>query len=105
MWSELAQALSKDAIVVHGSTAGWAAWLASELVEREPLVVVVAADDIAARALEADIRFFRGGNRDRTELDEIALLPGIDVSPYAGLSPDRACLVERIATLYRLTQP
>ena len=32
-------------------------------------------------------------------------MPGIDVSPYAELSPDRSCIVERVATLYRLTQP
>ena len=98
MWSELEQALSADAIVVHGTTAGWAAWLAAELADREAadaVVVVVAPDDLAARALEADIRFFRGGTPDLAcELDAIALLPGIDVSPYADLSPDRACIVE-----------
>ena len=106
MWSELEQALSAEVVVVHGTTPGWAAWLAGELADREQLVVVVAADDLAARALEADIRFFRGGARDlASELDEIALLPGIDVSPYADLSPDRASLVERVATLYRMTQP
>ena len=106
MWSELEQALPRDVIVVHGTTAGWAAWIAAELGEREPLLVVVAPDDLAARALEADIRFFRGGARDRAAaLDEVASLPGIDVSPYADLSPDRACIVERVATLYRLTQP
>ena len=57
-------------------------------------------------ALEADIRFFLGRRaRSGRGLDEIASLPGIDVSPYAELSPDRACIVERVATLYRLTQP
>jgi len=106
MWPELDKALASDAVVVHGTTPGWAAWLAAELADREPLVVVVAPDDLAARALEADIRFFRGGARDlANELDEIAALPGIDVSPYAELSPDRAGIVERVATLYRLTQP
>ena len=105
MWSELEQALAANAVVVHGTTPGWAAWLASELAERE-LVIVVAPDDVATHALEADIRFFRGGARDlAAALDEIASLPGIDVSPYADLSPDRACIVERVATLYRLTQP
>jgi transcription-repair coupling factor (superfamily II helicase) len=106
MWSELEQALSADAIVVHGTTAGWAAWLAAELADREPTIIVVAPDDLAARALQADIQFYRGGTPDLgAELDPIALLPGIDVSPYADLSPDRACIVERLATLYRLTQP
>ncbi|MDQ3296013.1 MAG: transcription-repair coupling factor [Myxococcota bacterium] len=107
MWSELETALASDgAVVVHGATPGWAAWLATELAERDPLVIVVAADDLAARQLESDIRFFWGGMRDRSAtLDDIAALPGIDVSPYADLSPDRASLVERVATLYRLTQP
>ncbi|MEJ7598322.1 MAG: transcription-repair coupling factor [Kofleriaceae bacterium] len=103
MMPELAAALTHDLVVVHGSTAGWAAWLAVEVAEREPLVVIVAPDDAAARRLEADVRVFWGGARDpAATLDEIASLPGIDVSPYADLSPDRTCIVERVATLYRL---
>ena len=115
MWAELYQALTGDAAaIVHGATAGWSAWLAAQLPEldvagrpgRESVVIVVAPDDQAARRLEADIRFFRGGARDpAAALDDIAALPGIDVSPYADLSPDRSSIVERVATLYRLTQP
>ncbi len=105
MWPELASALQSGAVVAYGATPGWAAWLTAQLTEREGLVVLVAADDVAARELENDVRFFMGGDRDATELDPIASLPGIDVSPYAELSPDRACIVERVATLYRLTQP
>src|SRR6185436_2586576 len=100
MWPELERALSgSTAIAAHGATPGWAAWLATQLADREPLVVVVAPDDAAARALEADIRFFHG-DRDP---QAIAPLPGLDVPPYAELSPDRASLIERVATLYRLT--
>jgi transcription-repair coupling factor (superfamily II helicase) len=109
MWSELERALaSGTTVVAHGATAGWSAWLAAQLPElRDDLVVVVAPDDPAARRLEADVRFFRGGaaHDPAAMLDEIAPLPGIDVSPYADLSPDRTCIVERVATLYRLTQP
>src|SRR5215813_6255569 len=109
MWADLHQALTRgDAVIVHGATAGWSAWLAAQLPELDGdgVVVVVAPDDQAARRLEADIRFFRGGIADpAAALDDIAALPGIDVSPYADLSPDRACIVERVATLYRLTQP
>jgi transcription-repair coupling factor (superfamily II helicase) len=102
MWPELERALSGGtAIAAHGATPGWAAWLASQLAEREPLVVVVTPDDLAARALEIDIRFFHGDRAD----GDIASLPGIDVPPYAELSPDRGAIVERVATLYRLTQP
>ena len=105
MWSELERALASPRVIAFGATAGWAAWLAAQLAAREPLVVVVAPDDKDARTLEADIRFYLGGARDAAELDDVAALPGIDVSPYAELSPDRACIVERVATLYRLTQP
>src|SRR5690242_16343668 len=105
MWSDLEHALAAGAVIAYGATPGWAAWLAAQLQVRESLVVVVAPDDAAARELEADVRFFVGGERDATELDPIASLPGIDVSPYAELSPDRSCIVERVATLYRLTRP
>jgi transcription-repair coupling factor (superfamily II helicase) len=121
MWAELHRALASGAVVVHGATAGWAAWLAAQLPELGAggagagrdggdrdgdVVVVVAPDDEAARRIEDDIRFYRGGARDPAAmLDDIATLPGIDVSPYADLSPDRSCIVERVATLYRLTQP
>jgi transcription-repair coupling factor (superfamily II helicase) len=108
MWAELQQALTGGATIIHGATPGWSAWLAAQLPGDGPdegVLVVVAPDDAAARRLEADIRFFRGGERDRAAaLDEIAALPGIDVSPYADLSPDRSFIVERVATLYRLTQ-
>jgi transcription-repair coupling factor (superfamily II helicase) len=105
MWPDLQRALDRSAVIAYGATPGWAAWLAAQLASREPLVVVVTPDDAAARELESDVRFFIGGERDATELDAIASLPGIDVSPYADLSPDRSCIVERVATLYRLTQP
>ena len=91
MWSELEAALAGATVIAHGATPGWAAWLAAQLAEREPLVVVVAPDDATARQLEEDVRFFWGGAHDpAATLDEIASLPGIDVSPYAELSPDRS---------------
>jgi len=105
MWADLQNALQSGAVIAYGATPGWAAWLTAQLAVRDELVVVVAPDDAAARELDDDIRFFMGGERDATELDPIASLPGIDISPYAELSPDRRCIVERMATLYRLTQP
>jgi len=97
MWSELERAIDTGAVIAYGATPGWAAWLAAERAGKE-LVVVVAADETEASALEDDVAFFLGGH------DGIAYLPGIDVSPYAELSPDRRGIVERVATLYRLTQ-
>src|SRR3569832_1024147 len=104
MSPELMRAIDAGAVIAYGATPGWAAWLAAERSTSE-LVVVVAADDQAARELEEDVRFWLGKNRDSADLDPIAALPGIDVSPYAELSPARSCIVERVATLYRLTQP
>src|SRR3954454_13310615 len=97
MWAELQRALRSGAVIAYGAAPAWAAWLAAQLAKQE-LVVVVARDDVHMRELADDIGFFIGG-------DDIALLPGIDVSPYADLAPDRSCIVERVATLYRLTRP
>src|SRR4051812_34934194 len=116
MWAELQKALaSGQAVIAHGATAGWSAWLAAQLAEQAVLtpasadgdiVIVVAPAHEPARRLEADIRFYRGDAHDpAVALDDLAVLPAIDVSPYADLSPDRSCIVERVATLYRLTQP
>ena len=97
MWPELAQALATDRpVVAYGTTPAWAAWLVGALPDE--MVVVVAPDDAVARDVERDTRFFAPA------LD-VATLPGVDVSPYAELSPDRDAIVARVATLYRLTQP
>ena len=104
MWQELEKAINSGAVIAYGATPGWAAWLAAER-SRDELIVVVAPDEETARELEADVRFWIGAPADSAELDSIATLPGIDVSPYAELSPDRSCIVERVATLFRLTQP
>ncbi len=105
MWSELERALTAATVVVHGATAGWSAWLGAQLALRDSLVMIVVADDAAARRFEADVRFWRASHQDLgAALDDIVGLPGIDVSPYTELSPDRACIVERLAALYRLSQ-
>ncbi|MFN0250495.1 MAG: transcription-repair coupling factor [Kofleriaceae bacterium] len=118
MWPELAATLADPTVVLYGSTAGWAAWLAAQIARRE-LVVLVAPDDQFARRLEDDVRFWfelaRSGassagaassaEHAADELDAIAALPAIDVSPYADLAPDRTSIVERLATLFRLATP
>ncbi len=104
MRTELTTALaSAGPLVIAGATPGWAAWLAAQRAATE-LVVIVAPDDDAARRLETDVRFLVGAH-DPTTLDPVAMLPGIDVAPYADLSPDRDAIVERLATLYRLAVP
>ncbi len=97
---------SEGVLTIAGSTPGWAAWLATQLGQRadDALVVLVAPDDDHARRLETDVRFLLGGH-DPTLLDPVAVLPSIDIEPYAELSPDRDAIVERLATLYRLAVP
>src|SRR3569623_1994641 len=118
MWAELDRALRAGAVIAYGAglSGAWAGWLAAQLAQQQ-LVIVVARDDAHASELESDLRFFWGGERDapprpegarkidalRGALDPIASLPGIDGSPYADLAPERSCIVERVATLYRLT--
>lgn len=105
MWADLAAALDDPTVVLYGATAGWAAWLAAQVAQRE-LVVLVAADDQVARRLDDDVRFwFALATGAAEELDPITSLPAIDVSPYADLAPDRTSIVERLATLYRLATP
>ena len=45
---------TRPVVYAFGATPGWSAWLAAQLADRESLVVVVAAEDKDARALEAD---------------------------------------------------
>ncbi|HEY4177660.1 MAG TPA: transcription-repair coupling factor [Kofleriaceae bacterium] len=97
---ELQKALRDDEVVVYGATAAWAAWFAAQRADSE-LVVLVAPDEETAQKLAEDVQFWRGGG----ESDDIASLPTIDVSPYADMAPDRTCVVERLATLYRLATP
>src|SRR5262249_34408496 len=98
MWTELERAIDAGAVLAYGATPGWAAWLAAQRSATE-MVALVVADEDAAREIEDDVAFWLGDH------DSIAYLPGIDVSPYAEVSPDRRAIVERVATLYRLTQP
>ncbi|MBL9020480.1 MAG: transcription-repair coupling factor [Myxococcales bacterium] len=106
MWSELDQALASDHVVILGSTPGWTAWLAAQLAQREQLLVIVAPDEDAAGKIAEDLAFHRPAVADAASaLEDVARFPAIDISPYADLSPDRACIVDRLATQYRLAVP
>ena len=89
---------------VRRDAPAWAAWLAAQLADARSSWSWSRADDAArARARGRPAVLSWAASAMPTELDPIASLPGIDVSPYADLSPDRSCIVERVATLYRLT--
>lgn len=60
--------------------------------------VVIVADDKAAEALAAQIRFFDPKVR-------VAVLPGFDVSPYSGLYPRAGAISDRIRWCYQAQKP
>ena len=95
----IADAVARGAVVAHGATRPWAAAAIAAIRRATPEgtpVVAVVADEAAARTLERDVCAFLGDER------LIAVLPGIEVSPYAELSPDRGQVVARLAALARL---
>ncbi len=64
---------------------------------------MVAADDASARAVVRDVAFFMGAQPDdRTQDGDILLVPEVDVSPYADVSPDPRQVASRLAALGRL---
>ncbi|MEM9458835.1 MAG: transcription-repair coupling factor [Myxococcota bacterium] len=68
-------------------------------------VVFVAPDDATARQVASDTAFFLGVPTEAgrtTPGDPILVVPEIDVSPYADLSPDPRSVGARLAALHRL---
>jgi transcription-repair coupling factor (superfamily II helicase) len=65
-----------------------------------PFVCVV-ADEEKADALATDLRFFWGAGT--SALPSVLRLPGDAQLPYDLLSPDRAAMFERLATLFHLS--
>ena len=72
-----------------------------------PLVVVV-ADEAEARTLRKDLQFFLGrgvaGEGDPLAGEPVLGLPDLDISPWADASPERATVLKRMGTLFRLSQ-
>ena len=71
-----------------------------------PLVAVV-ADEQSARALRKDLQFFlhRGqASDDPAASDPVIGLPELDVTPWDDASPERAAVLSRMSTLFRLSQ-
>jgi len=70
-------------------------------------VVFIAPDEASAQAVAMDAAFFMGvGTPTEHDLDgEIVLVPDLDVSPYAEVSPDARGVAARLAALGRLREP
>jgi transcription-repair coupling factor (superfamily II helicase) len=73
-----------------------------------PPIVVVAADAEDARKLASDIAFFYGSHEDAEAAEEgrgeVLLLPSPETSPYVDVAPDRRTAMDRLATLFHLSQ-
>ena len=63
-------------------------------------LVVVAPDAKRAQELRDGLRFFTPGG----QLSRAVLLQAPDISPYHPITPNRFIMMERLATLYRLSQ-
>jgi transcription-repair coupling factor (superfamily II helicase) len=97
--ASITAAVGRGPVVAYGATRPWAAAAIAQVRRATPVeqaVVVIVPDEAAARAMECDVAAFLG------DAASVALLPAIDVSPYAELSPDRGVVVARMATLARL---
>jgi transcription-repair coupling factor (superfamily II helicase) len=78
---------------LFGAARAYVLWLlAREL--RRPLVCIE-PDEEAAEALEKDLRFFSTG-------ENVVRLPGDEVLPYEGLTPDPQAGMARLAGLFQL---
>jgi transcription-repair coupling factor (superfamily II helicase) len=70
-------------------------------------LVVVARDGASAQALARDLGFFlptEGAHDDPAAPPRVMLLPELETSPWADISPDRRAILRRMATLFRLSQ-
>ena len=84
-----------------------AAELAAPLGPSQRPLVVIARDGAAAQAMARDLNFFlppTAAHDDPTAPPRVMLLPEIEVSPWAEVSPDRRAILRRMATLFRLSQ-
>ena len=73
-----------------------------------PPIVAVAPDPDEARRLASDVAFFLGSREDAEAAEEgrgeVLLLPSPETSPYVDVAPDRRTAMDRLATLFHLSQ-
>ncbi len=84
---------------VGGAARGWVLSQLARAAKR-PLVCVV-GDEEAAEALERDLRFFWGAEAEG-EAPRVLRLPGDEVLPFEGLTPDRGAAIARLSGLFHL---
>ncbi|MFO0649710.1 MAG: transcription-repair coupling factor [Polyangiales bacterium] len=71
-------------------------------------LLVVCPDAEAARSLASDVSFFLGSRDDADAAEEgrgdVLLLPSPENSPFVDVAPDRRTAMDRLATLFHLSQ-
>jgi transcription-repair coupling factor (superfamily II helicase) len=111
---ERALAARAGAVRVYGVEGAFAAFVAARLAalpgHARPLLVVT-PDETSALALTRDLRFFlpslpsaAGAEVDPLAAGRVAHLPYLETAPWADISPDRRAILQRMATLFRLSQ-
>ncbi|MCK6551318.1 transcription-repair coupling factor [Myxococcota bacterium] len=80
------------------------AFLAAELVAKRRTVVLVARDQEDAETLFSDLAFMLGTDEERAPERGLLFFGADGKSPYEEYSPDARAVMERIATLYRLSR-
>jgi transcription-repair coupling factor (superfamily II helicase) len=103
------------AVALHGCPGSFLALLLARLshADRFPSpLIVITPDEERAQDLTRDLSFFlgRGGSPagepvdDLLDLPRVMHLPQIETSPYAEISFDRVAMMQRMTTLFRLSQ-
>jgi transcription-repair coupling factor (superfamily II helicase) len=83
------------------------ALVAAELSKTARPVIAVARDGAAAEALARDLAFLlppSSAQDDPAAPARVMLLPELETTPWADVSPDRRAILRRMATLFRLSQ-
>ncbi len=91
-------------VVVPGLDGAARAHLAASLIAQGKLPVLVGRDADDAEALYRDLAFFLGTSDDAASAHGLVFFGADEKSPYEAHSPDPRAVMERIATLYRLSR-
>jgi transcription-repair coupling factor (superfamily II helicase) len=106
--AKLADATTRDAHLTRVGGGALGAVLASLARRHGPPMLVVCPDGEAARHLASDVSFFLGARDDGDAAEEgrgdVLLLPSPETSPFVDVAPDRRTAMDRLATLFHLSQ-
>ena len=98
----VAKAISTHRVDLQGLAGSASSLFISRLLSKDktPLVIVV-ADNEAARHVASDLRFFLGENEESAN---VLVYPASDSTPFVEVAPDRRTSMDRLGTLHHLAQ-